>query len=239
MVQSLLSNANMGGFAPFVQYPGDDCCMLFADNNFGRNGERESDQDIDLYRKTICHTGERTIINLFESNWANKVDSYICGKNVWYDFCNDSTTILWENSECFNSNHGVHGAGHIKNSRIYHNGNQMSSAVLGPYNAHEDGAVTLFEDSNCAGASGRFYWDRSSPASGTMYSYEDLYFAGTRGNTMNSIAVPAGYIAEVYENDGFTGRVQVIRGAYKDSSEEMVCVASTFNDAVSSVIIKR
>lgn len=116
MVQSLLSNANMGGFTPFVQYPGDNCCMLFADNDYGRNNERESNQDIDLYRKTICHTGERTTINLHESNWGNKVDSYICGKNVWYDFCNDG-------SDCFNSNHGVHGAGHIKNSRIYHNGN--------------------------------------------------------------------------------------------------------------------
>ena len=64
MVQNLLEAANVGGFTPFVQYPGDNCCMLFADNYFGRSGTREMDQNIDNYRKKICHTGERTVIDL-------------------------------------------------------------------------------------------------------------------------------------------------------------------------------
>ena len=58
----------------------------------------------------------------------------------------------------------------------------MSTVVLGPYDAHQIGAVTLFEDEECAGASGRFYWDPSSPASGTTYNEEDVHYAGMRNN---------------------------------------------------------
>ena len=56
---------------------------------------------------------------------------------------------------------------------------------------------------------------------------------------MHSIAVPAGYIAEVYDGHGFDASVQVIKGAYMDSSEKMVCVSATFGDAVSSVIVNK
>lgn len=115
----------------------------------------------------------------------------------------------------------------------------MSTAILGPYDPRAIGAVTLFEDEECSGASGRLYWDPSSPSSGTMYSNEDLYHAGHRNNSMDSMLVPAGYIVELYDGDGFYGNMQSVTGAYKNDSEEMVCVAAEWGDRVSSVIVKR
>lgn len=71
---------------------------------------------------------------------------------------------------------------------------------------------------------GRFYWNPESGESSTFYNVEDLIFGGTRDNNVDSLMVPKGYTAYIYEYDGFNGRVQVVEGAYKDSSEEMVCV---------------
>lgn len=56
---------------------------------------------------------------------------------------------------------------------------------------------------------------------------------------MNSMAVPAGYIVEVYDGHGFDGHMQRVVGSYKNSSEEMVCVESIHGDTTSSVVIKR
>lgn len=115
----------------------------------------------------------------------------------------------------------------------------MSTAVLGPYDPAQIGAVTLFEENDCSGASGRFYWDPLSNASGTMYNEEDVYFAGTRNNSMNSITVPAGYIAEVYNGHGLDANKQTFVGAYKDSSQELVCHQAPYIDQLSSIIVKR
>lgn len=78
----------------------------------------------------------------------------------------------------------------MRNHAIRHMDNRLSTAILGPYDPREIGAVTLFEDSNCSGASARFYWDPESSASGTMYNEEDLYFGGFRNNHMESFLVP-------------------------------------------------
>ena len=115
----------------------------------------------------------------------------------------------------------------------------MSTAVLGPYDPAQMGAVTVFEETNCAGATGRFYWDPLSNASGTMYNNEDVEFAGTRNNSMNSITVPAGYIAEVYNGHGLDANKQIFVGAYKDSSQELVCHKAPHGDQLSSIIVKR
>lgn len=58
----------------------------------------------------------------------------------------------------------------MKNRRIRENSSRASTIILGPYDPREIGAVTLFEDGNCSGNSGRFYWDPDSNASGTFYS---------------------------------------------------------------------
>ena len=116
----------------------------------------------------------------------------------------------------------------------------MSSAILGPYDPHEVGAVTLFEDVDCSGASARFYWNPASLENGTFYNFEDMKYGGLRDNVLTSIMVPKGYAVELYENLGFHGNFELIEGAYKDyGSEEMVCQQVKINDAVSSLIVKR
>ena len=135
------------------------------------------------------------------------MDSWFCGKNVWYDFCHDGV-----NDRCDGDRKGYAGAGHMKNRRIREYSNQTSTLVLGPYNPREIGAVTLFEDPNCSGMSGRFYWDPDSNASGTFYNEEDIIYGGLSNNTMDSMAVPAGYIVEVYDGHGFDGDMQRVVG---------------------------
>ena len=68
----------------------------------------------------------------------------------------------------------------------------------------------------------------------------DLQYAGLRNDKLSSITVPAGYLVELYEHF-FYAEEQVVVGAYKDSSEEMVCVPikAELNDKTSSLIIKR
>ena len=170
-------------------------------------------------RRKVCHEGVRTEFHLNTLGWDNRTSSYVCGKNVWYDFCNDGV-----GSNCTGANRFNSGAGHILNYAIRHLDNASSSVILGPYDPREIGAVTLFEDHDCSGASARFYWDPDSGMNGTFYNKEDMLFAGLRENTMNSFVVPKGYLVELYEHPGFYGRVQTVEGAYKDDSEEMVCV---------------
>ena len=50
-----------------------------------------------------------------------------------------------------------------------------------------------------------------------------MKYAGLRNDIYSSIAVPKGYQVELYEHGGFHGHKEVIEGAFKDASEEMVC----------------
>jgi len=223
MAVSQLLAANIGGFTPMVQYPGDNCCTIYRDNYFGRSGAREFNQDVDDYRQTFCHSGARTAINLHETGWGDSMDSWFCGKNVWYDFCHNGV-----NDRCDSDYRKYAGAGHMKNRKIRENSNRTSTLILGPYDPRQIGAVTLFEDGGCSGNSGRFYWDPESGPSGTFYNEEDIIYGGLSNNTMSSMAVPAGYIVEVYNGHGFDEDMQRVVGSFINSGEEMICVDSTF-----------
>ena len=45
-----------------------------------------------------------------------------------------------------------------------------------------------------------------------VLSDEDLEYAGLRNNTTTSIAVPAGYLVELYDYHGFYGHKEVVEG---------------------------
>ena len=107
-IATLLSDQT-GAFRPFVTYPGDNCCYLFDDVNFDNFGRRDQNTIIDDFRKLICHDGTRTTIDLHPSGWGNKVSSYMCGKNVWYDFCRNGT------NDCVGGDRTNSGAGFIRN----------------------------------------------------------------------------------------------------------------------------
>ena len=49
VIQSLL-HADIGGFKPLVDYPGDNCCYLFDDYHFDYHGQRMPDSQLDSRR---------------------------------------------------------------------------------------------------------------------------------------------------------------------------------------------
>ena len=59
IIHSLI-HADIGGFKPLVDYPGDNCCFLYDDYNFDYNGHRTPNSLLDDRRELICHTGSRT-----------------------------------------------------------------------------------------------------------------------------------------------------------------------------------
>ena len=79
VMHSLIS-ADVGGFKPLVDYPGDNCCFLYENHNFDHGGNRLPSSDVTARRLQICHTGSRTVINTHDLGWGNRASSYICGK---------------------------------------------------------------------------------------------------------------------------------------------------------------
>ena len=126
---SLLS-ADVGGFKPLVDYPGDNCCYLFDEYHFDYNGVRDPNSNIDDRRLQICHDGSRTEVNIHDLGWGDRMQSYICGKNVWYDFCSDGF-----GSNCTGGDRVNSGAGFSRNYAVRHMANRLSHATLGPYDA--------------------------------------------------------------------------------------------------------
>jgi len=129
------------------------------------------------------------------------MQSYYCGKNVWFDFCNDGE------DDCYGAYRSNSGAGHQKNWAVRYHANAASTLIMGPYDPRQIGAVTLFEDGECTGGTGRFYWNPDSEWSSTYYNVEDMIYGGSRNNSMHSLMVPKGYTAYLYANDSFDGKV--------------------------------
>ena len=215
----------MGGFTPMTSYPGDDCCYLFDYHNFDQSGTYSFRDRGGRVKVCADPAYDKTHINFDTLGFDNRMSSYICGKNVWYDFCNDRN-----GENCGGRSRKTSGAGHIYNMAVRHLDNAASSIILGHYDPREIGAVTIFEGHECSGASTRFYWDPYDGDAGTHYSWEDIEFAGLRDNTFSSIAVPKGYVAELFTEPGFYGHPQVVEGAWKNSREEMYCVSADRND---------
>ena len=77
-------------------YPLDNCCRLYESTQY--NGDH----------CLLCYDENEGYehFTLSEYGWDNKVDSFVCGKNVSYMMCNGSQT-----DDC-NYDHGNNGAGH-------------------------------------------------------------------------------------------------------------------------------
>lgn len=78
------------------------------------------------------------------------MDSWYCGKDVSYNFCDDpiEDPCHWEK--------GNYGAGTGHDSAMG-NGDEMNVLMMRPYNAAELGAVTIYEDGDCMGRTGRLF----------------------------------------------------------------------------------
>ena len=133
---------------PYLEYPGHNCCTIYEDINFG--GRKE----------TYCHDGNVTVMRGILNDLMS---SYHCGRNVWYDMCDDylttDDTTTAPTDECWGKN-GVHGAGHMWNPSLGSGWqDRMTTLVLGPYDPAILGAAILYKDDNCTGRASRFYWN--------------------------------------------------------------------------------
>ena len=50
-----LNDPKIGGFIPQVEYPGDNCCILYEKLNYDWNSDQPG-----LNKETFCHDGQRT-----------------------------------------------------------------------------------------------------------------------------------------------------------------------------------
>jgi len=82
-------------------------------------------------------------------------------------------------------------------------GDRVSTVIMGPYDSTQMGAVTLFYEDYCSGNSARLYWNPEDPVGG-VYNHRDMRKAGVNPNAVNSIAIPVGYYAELYDHHGLT-----------------------------------
>ena len=71
----MLNLVGSGAFQPQVYYPGDNCCFIYESNDFGED------------KLKLCHEGEQAVHDLGALEFDDRMDSYYCGKNVWFNFC--------------------------------------------------------------------------------------------------------------------------------------------------------
>lgn len=107
------------------------------------------------------------------------------------------------------------------------------------YDARERGAVTLFDEPDCAGRSGAFFATQE-PTHKALYNTGNLVREHLEGDMVSSVLVPRGYTLRLYEHDGFTGNKVEIDG----SEQDMECVNLNdekykFDDMVGSLSIFR
>ena len=163
----------------------------------------------------------------------NKLSSYYCGKNVWYNFCKGT------GGNCTGSSLSS-GAGHTKNYRLDGQSfnDNVESVKLGPYDGNVMGAITLFANWDCRGSSARVYWNPED-ADGGQYILDDLEEAGLEDNTVSSIQVPRGYVAILFRHDGFVEEVGRVRGWYENETTQLLGCQNLngLNDEVSSLRI--
>ena len=112
----------------------------------------------------------------------DEMSSYHCGRNVWYDMCDEnlssSDARTASGNECWYKN-GVHGAGHAWNPRLgLRSNDKMTTLVLGPYDPSILGAVVVYQFSQCTGGSARFYWNPRDPQGG-VYDLNAMEFLGS------------------------------------------------------------
>ena len=194
---------------PQVEYPGDNCCYLYEWAGF--KGLREK----------VCHEGVRRefwIMNeTGDDTWNDRMSSYYCGKNVWYNMCrhgpNDCTGVYNVNSGA--GHHMNYDLGAFLQNASYHVGfeDEMSYMMMGPYEPSEVGAINLFQFKGCTGKVTRVYWNPNDPVGG-RYNGEDLRALGVSMNDITSIMLPKGYYAALYNTDDFVNELAGYQGRY-------------------------
>lgn len=96
-----------------LDLPGDNCCNLYQHNNYGG-----------VVSKHCISADEQMYVHDFTGEWFdNAMNSWACGKNVAYMFCD-----YGPNDDCYNY-HGLSGAGAALNPYVRH-GNWLTTIKM-------------------------------------------------------------------------------------------------------------
>ena len=220
-----------GSFQPTVEYPEDNCCILYQHTSFG--GEQEK----------ICHDGPGTNKNVrldTTLDFNNRTSSFQCGKNTWFNFIKDKNHH--EEDDVLVWGRVMSGAGHLKNYDVNQGGwsDTISRVQLGYYDALTMGAVNVYDSTGCDGPGARLYYNPDD-IDGGQWNLSDIKKLGLNNNTASSIQVPEGYTAYLYGWNGFQNLKKTIVGEYVDwETQELQCINLTdMNDTLGSVVVKR
>ena len=112
-------------------YPGDLCCTLYDYTNYGG----------DSISFCLDETHSPKSWWLDNYGWDDRMESWVCGRNVAAYFCFDDET-------CKGNNSGEAGAGSMNNPDVRRN-NWFSGVQMEYYDSAIKGALTIFEDPYC------------------------------------------------------------------------------------------
>ena len=92
-----------------------------------------------------------------------------------------------------------------------------------PYDPIEKGAVTLFTWPDCHDVSGRLF-AHENPNYSADYNKDSMWVNNIPKDDVDSVYVPFGYQIELFDQDGFWGDSEIIKGRpYSNDNAEMVC----------------
>jgi hypothetical protein len=102
--------------------------------------------------------------------------------------------------------------------------NKHDWLMLKRYDPVKKGAVMVFDKTDCYGKSSRFYADED-PLMHAQYTFADMEYWSMRSNSVESIMVPYGYAAELYDGQRFDYNMVTVVGApYLDKTQRMKCI---------------
>jgi hypothetical protein len=178
------------------EQPGDYQIIFYKDGDF--TGETRT-INIDPNQ---CYDFEATqVTNLKDLDFNDKITSYISGKNIIFDMCNNNP---WDDCWGTNGNHGGYAA-----ANGWVGWNDKMTTFRGGCVDPDKLPAMVFNDDGCRGDSIRV--DLKDP-DGTYWSKSDIEHGGLKNDRANSVMVPDGYSLVVYEDDGLRGNKQIMDG---------------------------
>merc|ERR1712038_65463 len=180
---------------PNLRYPGNRCCSIWSDDNYSGDSWGHF---------CISPDGKEEIIDMHDYDFNDTAESWYCGKNVAYDFCNEQIYDSCSYGD------GQSGAGTARNPDMGHDGD-LTTLKLRYFDSAKRGAVIAFRDNDCTNNSARFY-AHENPRMYAEYMKADIEYHNVDNDEIDSVMVPYGYAVDLYSNDNFSGDVLTIKG---------------------------
>ena len=168
-------------------------------------------------------------------DWHDNIESWWCGKNLKYEFCDNV------DGDC-GGYLGQSGAGNIKTGAMGH-ANMIDRVKLQYYDPLEIGAVTAFTNLDCQNWAGRLD-ATADPTQTAYYNLADIEARHLQNDQISSVVIPQGYTLKLYKDDGYVESNKLVLNGpiWADNDQAMSCINLTdygWDDMVSSVAVYR